>query len=517
MNRSDMFARLHRESAWDLVVIGGGATGLGIALDAVQRGYSVALLEAQDFAKGASSRATKLLHGGVRYLAQGNIRLVHEALHERAVILRNAPHLAQRLSFVIPAYSQWERLRYGVGLTAYSLLAGARSLGPTQWLTPRQTIAALPTVRQDGLVGGIRYWDAQFDDARLAIALARTAQAHGAVLLNYCAVKELLHERGHVAGVVCEDQETGTRHTVRARCVVNATGVWSDALRRADKLHDAPLPKDRVQPSRGAHIVLDKSFLPSGEALMVPSTSDGRVLFAIPWQGKLLAGTTDVPTHTTDLDPVPGEDEIAFILRELGRYLVRQPSAADILSQWAGLRPLVRPDADAVATQGISREHDILVSATGMVSVTGGKWTTYRVIASDTLDTCISAGLLAPAGVCHTAELPLVGAASSGAVANDSPLARYGSEGATVHGLPGGDTFIGPGLTEAMVRFAVRYEYARTVDDVLARRIRLLFLDARLAGRCAARVDEILQEEGVADTALAAFEQLVEQYAHTAT
>lgn len=513
VGRKELLGRLSTGRMWDVAVIGGGATGLGIALDAASRGHSVVLVEALDFAKGTSSRATKLLHGGVRYLAQGNVRLVYEALRERAVILGNAPHLAQRLSFVIPAYRHWDRFFYGMGLTVYDLLAGGRTLGKTQWLDSQETIRALPTVRREGLVGGIRYWDAQFDDARLALALARTAVQQGATVLNYCAATELLHEGARVAGFACKDRETDVTYAVRARCVINATGVWADGMRRSDALGPAAAFKERVQPARGAHIVLDKAFLPSNEALMVPKTTDGRVLYAIPWQGKLLAGTTDVPAARPDADPVATDHEVSFILQELGQYLDRQPTRDDVLSTWAGLRPLVRPESDETATKAISREHDILVSRTGLVTVTGGKWTTYRVIAQDALKACHDNGLLPKLADCRTQELRLVGAT------DDLPagaLSRYGSEAELVQELPGADIEIVPGLTEAMVRFAARHEFARTVDDVLARRVRFLFLDARLAASCATRVAEILREEVSSDPALSEFQRLATQYARAA-
>jgi glycerol-3-phosphate dehydrogenase len=511
--RESSLARLSADVEWDVAIIGGGATGLGIALDAASRGHSVLLVEAIDFAKGTSSRATKLLHGGVRYLAQGNIGLVYEALRERAVILENAPHLAQRLPFVIPAYRHWDRFFYGLGLTAYGLMAGKRSLGKTQWLDAQDTIQALPTIRRKGLVGGIRYWDAQFDDARVALALARTAVQQGATVLNYCKVLELVHEKERVAGFVCKDQETNLTYKVRARCVINATGVWADSMRRADTASQSTSFHDRVQPSRGTHLVLDKSFLPSNEALMVPKTTDGRVLFAIPWQGKLLAGTTDVLATKPETDPVASADEVTFILHELGQYLDRKPTRADVLSTWAGLRPLVRPESNDKETKAISREHDILISKTGLVTVTGGKWTTYRVIARDAIEACHDNGLLPNLAACRTQDLRLIGATNALPV---GVLARYGSEADLVQMLPGADIDIAPCLTEAMVRFAARYEFARTVEDVLARRVRLLFLDARLAARCATRVAEILREEISCDPALSEFQSLSALYASAA-
>ena len=516
--RDHQWQRLHAAAAqqhvWDLLVIGGGATGLGIAVDAAARGLSVVLLEAADFAKGTSSRATKLLHGGVRYLAQGNFKLVYEALHERSVVLRNAPHLVQRLAFVIPCYSRARQLQYGLGLRAYSALAGRRSLGPTEWLGRAQTLAALPGVEAAGLVGGVRYWDAQFDDARLALALARTALAGGAVLLNYAPVRELRDARGQIHGAQCEDLETGERLEVRARCVINATGVWVDAVRRLDA--DAPA---RVRPSRGAHIVLDRHFLPGDAALMIPRTADGRVLFAIPWQGQVLAGTTDIPCTQAEADPRATSAEIDFILSELGAYLAHRPTRSDVRSSWAGLRPLVRPDALARsgagtagegATRSISREHDIHISPRGLVSVSGGKWTTYRVIADDTLQVCAAHGLLALPQPCATATLPLWGAAAQPAPGH---YAAYGSDAPGVQALPGAGHWLAPGVSEAMVRYAVRYEMARTVDDVLARRVRLLFTDAASAIRCAPQVAAVMQDEGVVQPHLAAFLHLAAGYA----
>lgn len=507
--RAGLFARLDAASTWDVAVIGGGATGLGIALDAASRGHSVVLVEANDFAKGTSSRATKLLHGGVRYMAQGDFGLVREALHERAVILRNAPHLASPLAFVIPVYRQWDRLVYVLGLKAYARLAGRRSLGPTEWLDRSQTLAALPSLRREGLRGGVRYWDAQFDDARLAIALARTAALHGGELINHCEVLRLRHDAGRVAGFVCRDRETGREHTVRARCVVNATGVWSDAVRRTDLPAVGAAFDAHVLPSRGSHVVLDASFLPSREALMVPKTADGRVLFAIPWKGRLLAGTTDTAAPGAVGEPLPTEAEIAFILRELGRHLEPAPQRADVLSAWAGLRPLSRPSRQGVASASVSREHDIAVGDSGLVSVTGGKWTTYRVIAEDVLAVCAAQDLVERRPG-RTKQMRLVGA---GGTLPDGPLRVYGSEAGQVDAMPGAQRVIGPGLTEGMVRFAARHEYARCVEDVLARRSRLLFLDARAAAGCAGEVARILHEELGIDPQLAAFIDLASSYA----
>ncbi len=514
--RAALMARLRATPRFDLAVIGGGATGLGLALDAAARGLSVLLLESHDFAKGTSSRATKLVHGGVRYLAQGNIGLVREALHERRTLLRNAPHLAQPLAFVMPSYQVWETPFYGIGLKLYDALAGKAGLGSTQFLGRGQALHCLPGVQPTGLRGGVKYWDGQFDDARLALALARTAAQQGALLLNYCAATALLHAQGKVVGLVCEDSESAERLEVRADCVVNATGVWVDALRQQDGAALGQPVGAVVSPSQGVHVVVDADFLPGTHALLVPKTADGRVLFAVPWLGKVILGTTDTPRQDLAREPLPLAGELDFILRESARYLARAPTLADVRSLWVGLRPLVKPSTEADGnTQKISREHTVLVSPSGLVSVTGGKWTTYRAMAEDVLQRCFDATLLPkrPGGV--TVDLPLVGAidqAPPTSLAQPQGLHSYGGERAWVGGLPGAECQLGAGLTEAMVRFAARFEYARTVEDLLARRWRVLFLDARLAAEMAAAVGEILQDETGVDPQLSAFLQLAAQY-----
>ncbi|NCX97261.1 MAG: glycerol-3-phosphate dehydrogenase/oxidase [Planctomycetia bacterium] len=499
----------------DLVVVGGGATGLGVALDAAARGFSVALFEADDVAKGTSSRATKLVHGGVRYLAQGDFKLVREALRERALVLANAAHLASALPFVLPTYGWrgrlWDRWFYGAGLAVYDALAGGASLGRAGLPGPSRLLALAPGTRADGLAGGVTYVDGQFDDARLAVALARTAEAHGATVLTYCRVVGLATDTGgpataRVHGVEVEDRETGRRFTVSARCVVNATGVWVDSVRRLDDASAATM----VSPSQGAHLVVDRGFFPGDHALIVPKTSDGRVLFAVPWLGKLILGTTDTPLPASgsgpDSDPRPLAEEVDFILAEAANYLARPPRRADVRSAWAGLRPLVKPpQAEGRDTKRISREHAIEVSKHGLVTVTGGKWTTYRAMAEDVLAACFRADLLPerPAGVTRT--LRLVGAPPPGAarVPLSAPpgLHLYGSEAAAVAALPGATRDLLPGLSEAMVRFAVRHEFARTVEDVLARRSRWLFLDAATAASVAADVAAIMAEELAGDPA----------------
>jgi len=513
--RADLLARLAAEPHFDVAVVGGGATGLGVALDAASRGLRVVLIEAQDFAKGTSSRSTKLVHGGVRYLAQGNISLVREALHERTVLLRNAPHIAQPLAFVVPCYRWWESAFYGVGLTVYDLLAGKAGLGMTQFLDRAHTLAELPAAQREGLRGGVKYWDGQFDDARMALAIARTAAREGALLLNYCRAKRLVYSDGAIAGLECTDTLTGAAYRIHSRCVVNATGVWVDALRQDD---DAAKPM--VSPSQGVHLVVDREFLPSDAALMVPKTSDGRVLFAVPWLGKVILGTTDTPTHSLSTEPTALKAEVDFILRESARYLHKAPTRADVKSLWVGLRPLVSHNEREGATQKISREHTVVVSKSGLVTVTGGKWTTYRVMAQDVLQACLERGLVVCCKEACTAYLPLVGAVvvpgdtHHPSLRQGQGLHSYGAEEAIVAQLPGADRWIAPGLSEAMVRFAVRFEYALTVEDVLARRCRLLFLNAKAAAQAAPRVAHVMEEELGVRPELAEFLQLVEHFSH---
>ena len=517
-DRAELLARLAQPTTYDLVIVGGGATGLGTALDAAARGFKVALLESHDFAKGTSSRATKLVHGGVRYLAQGNVALVREALHERSTLLQNAPHLAQPLPFVMPSYRWLDTPFYGAGLKMYDALAGANGLGRTEFLSKDKTLRLLPTVRTESLKGGVKYWDGQFDDARLALALARTAAAKGALLVNYCPVKELLHEAGRVVGVVCEDAETGKRLEVKATCVINATGPWVDALRQQDaQLMGKPV-KPMVAPSQGVHVVVDREFLPTDHALLVPKTADGRVLFAVPWLGKVILGTTDTPRHDLAREPLPFEEEINFILKEAGNYLCRRPSRDDVRSVWVGLRPLVKPqDDDGENTKKISREHTVMTSKSGLVTVTGGKWTTYRAMAEDVLQACFDGQLLPARAAGVTVRLPLVGAPAADAALPSMNAAQgehiYGTEAQALHSLPGAQQWLADGLSEAMVRFAARYEYARTVEDVLARRSRLLFLDARQAAAIAPQVAQILtQELPGQDVQLTQFVTLTQQY-----
>ena len=522
MQRQELLQHLSQPKTYDVAIIGGGATGLGAALDAAARGYSVVLLESHDFAKGTSSRATKLVHGGVRYLAQGNVALVKEALHERANLLTNAPHLAQPLPFVMPSYKWWETPFYGAGLKLYDALGGKISnqagLGDTEFLSLSETTKLLPTVQIQGLRGGVKYWDGQFDDARLALAIARTAVSKGALLVNYCVVENLLHEADKVVGLVARDTETGQTFRVGARCVINATGVWVDQLRQQDGQSTGRQVKAMVAPSQGVHLVVDRDFWSIDHALLGPKNEEGRVLFAVPWLGKTILGTTDTPRGDLAREPEPFADEVAFILNEAGKYLSRAPQRSDVRSVWVGLRPLVKPqDDDGGNTKGLSREHTILISKSGLVTVTGGKWTTYRAMAEDVVNRCIEARLLIRTPDGATTHLPLFAAKKSSQRVSAAPgLHLYGSEAQAVQALPGADNELGHGLTEAMVRYAARFEYARTVEDVLARRSRLLFLDARLAESLADAVAQILRSELGADPSFnpqtQAFKTLATQY-----
>jgi glycerol-3-phosphate dehydrogenase len=519
--RADLMSSLAEPRRYDMIVVGGGATGLGVALDAAARGLSVVLIDSHDFAHGTSSRSTKLVHGGVRYLAQGNIGLVQEALRERAIVLENAPYVAQPLPFVMPTYHWWDAPFFGAGLKMYDLLAGRAGLGRTEMLGRRETLGYLPTLRTKGLSGGVKYWDGQFNDARLALALARTAATRGALLVNYCRATGLQYAAGKVSGVMCEDSLTGEPYTLASACVVNATGVWVDELRQQDGLA-VPEPggestQPLVAPSQGVHMVVDREFLGSDTALIVPKTADGRVLFAVPWLGKVILGTTDTPRQDLSREPMPFGHEIDFILSESARYLRLAPKRSDVRSVWVGLRPLVKPPQHTGhKTKSISREHTILTSQSGLVTVTGGKWTTYRAMAEDVIERCEQAGLVGRTRKGLTRSLHLVGVGDTATSFPSLALApgwhSYGAEQDFVRSLPGATDEICAGLTQAMVRFAARHEYAMTVEDVLARRSRCLFLDARLASAVAHRVGEVLMQETNTDPRTDAFLALAGQY-----
>jgi len=496
MKRDAGLERLRSGEQWDVVVVGGGATGLGVAVDAAARGYRTVLLERGDFAKGTSSRSTKLIHGGVRYLRQGNVTLVLEALRERGILRRNAPHLVRDIPFVVPSYDWWESPFYGIGLRLYDLLAGKEGFGASRVLSLDETLERLPTIETAGLRGGVLYYDGQFDDARLAMSLAATAADLGAAVLNYLEVVELLKDGGVVRGVVARDAETGAEHRVWAKVVVNATGPWSDALRRLDDREAAPL----IRPSQGVHIVLDRRFHPGDAAIMVPHTDDGRVLFAIPWHQRVVVGTTDTPIAEAPLEPRPLDEELEFLLAHAARYLTEDPRPEDVLSAFAGVRPLVGSLSEE-RSAAISRDHTLLISESGLVTITGGKWTTYRRMAQDAVDhAAVLAGL--PERPSTTESLRLHGwdDGSETSPGRDS-LAVYGAEAAAIDALRRASPPLAAPLhprlpyIEAEVVWAAREEMARTVEDVLARRTRALLLDARASMEAAPRVAELLAAE----------------------
>ncbi len=522
MNRAEMLQRLRADSC-EVLVIGGGATGLGAAVDAAARGYRTVLVEQGDFAQATSSRSTKLIHGGIRYLQQGNISLVRESLRERGRLLRNATHLVHPIPFIVPNYAWWERAYFGTGLKLYDWLAGDLGLGASKHLSRAETLAHIPTLEAIGLRGGICYQDGQFDDARLAITLARTAADLNAVVVNYVKVVALLKENQRVCGAVVRDLETGDKIELRARVVINATGVFTDELRRLD---DAAAPT-LLTLSQGAHLVLDKSFLPGECALMSPHTADGRVFFAIPWRNRTLIGTTETPVTTASIEPRALPAEIEFLLAHAGRHLSRKPVMSDVLSVFAGLRPLLKADSNKRAS-ALSRSHRVIVSSSGLVTITGGKWTTYRQMAEDAVDRAVVVGNL-PVQPSTTAGLKLHGWQESG----DPAFADYGANAAAVSalcetshgsefrvyavgqsdssgppegGTPNKDsaprsphisTLLHPQLPyhAGEVLWAVRYEMARTLEDVLSRRLRALPMDARASVEIAPQVARLMAAE----------------------
>lgn len=495
MKRELMLERLqNRRNPWDMLIIGGGATGVGIAVDAASRGYDVLLLEQYDFGKGTSSRSTKLVHGGVRYLEQGNISLVMEALKERGLLRQNAPHLVHDLAFIVPSYTWWESPFYGFGLKVYNMLSGRYRFGPTSRLSRDEILKRLPTIKTEGLKGGVVYYDGQFDDARLLINLATTANERGAVLLNYFEVNRLRRDvDGFISGVGAVDRESGKSFEIPARVVINATGAYCDAVR---KMAD-PAAATLIAPSQGIHLVFDRSFLPGNSAIMVPHTPDGRVMFAIPWHNHILVGTTDVAIKDLPIEPLATDAEIDFILETAGRYLSKRPGRSDILSVFAGIRPLVRA-GDGKSTAALSRDHTIHIDHSGLLTIAGGKWTTYRNMAEDCVDQAATLAQL-PERHCLTSTLAIHGAVSPASMT--SQLAVYGSDAERIQAIADSD----PALKEQLHRslpyigaeviFAVRHEMARTVEDVLARRTRALFLNSRAAVEMAPRVAALMATE----------------------
>jgi glycerol-3-phosphate dehydrogenase len=497
MKRLEQLAKLEETKNWDVIIIGGGASGLGTAVDAASRGFKTILIEAVDFAKGTSSRSTKLVHGGVRYLEQGNIPLVIEALKERGLMEKNAKHLVRNLAFVIPNYNWWGGYFYTIGLTIYDLLAGRLSLGNSKYISKKKTVELLPTVEQKGLQNGVIYHDGQFDDARMAINLAQTAIEKGACVLNYTKVIHLLKDKNHnVIGVTIEDQETGIKHDLKGTAVINATGVFTNSIMKMnDKVY-----KKYIVPSQGIHLVFDKSFLPSENALMIPKTSDGRVLFAVPWHDKIVVGTTDTLIKSHSLEPIALEKEIQFILETAQRFLSKKPTRSDILSVFAGLRPLAAPEEKGQNTKEVSRSHKIIISETGLISITGGKWTTYRKIAEDIVDKAIIVHNL-PKAECKTEHISIHGNKITTTLDRENHLYIYGTDIDGILKLQENEPELKEKLhpnynyTMAEVAWAIRYEMARTIEDVLARRVRLLFLDARAAIDSCEKVGVLLSKE----------------------
>ncbi len=498
MQRNELLDRMRNTQQWDMIVIGGGATGLGTAIDAATRGYSTLLLEAYDFAKGTSSRSTKLVHGGVRYLAQGNLALVYEALQERGRLRRNAPHLVSALPFVVPGYTWWSNPYYGAGLLLYSVLAGSLGLGFSRLVSAKEALRLAPTLEPEGLTGGVVYYDGQFDDARLTITMMRTLHDHGGVALNYAPVTGLIKNGSKIGGVYARDNETGEVFTLRARVVVNATGVYADQVRKMDE----PRMETMLSPSQGIHLVLPRSFLPGDHAIMIPKTDDGRVLFAVPWHNRVIIGTTDTPVNEAPMEPHALGEEIRFLLGHAARYLSKDPSPADVLSIYAGLRPLVKRGAGG-STAALSREHVLVVSPAGLVTITGGKWTTYRHMAEDTVNKAAQVGGL-PKAACVTKDLKLHGYQEQ---PDEEPWGVYGSDAPQIKKLLGSvrgwHERLHPHLPyrAGEVVWAARHELARTVEDVLARRTRALLLDARASIDMAPNVAALLAEELGFDTA----------------
>lgn len=516
-HRASLVEQLKTQLHWDVIIIGGGATGLGVALDSATRGYKTLLLEQSDFAKGTSSRSTKLVHGGVRYLAQGNIDLVREALYERGLMLKNASHLVRNQSFIIPNYGWWDTLKYTIGLKIYDFLAGKLSFGSSKRISKKDTSARLSTIKTTDLKGGVVYHDGQFDDARLAVNMAQTAIEQGATVLNHFKVKQLnKSDKGKINAVVAIDTETKKEYTLSAKVVINATGVFTDEVLQMDKAG----AKNTVRPSQGIHLVLDRSFLPGNDAIMIPKTSDGRVLFLVPWHNRIVVGTTDTLLDSHSLEPKPLEKEIDFILETANAYLNKPVSRKDILSIFAGLRPLAAPKDNSEKTKEISRSHKVIVSESDLITITGGKWTTYRRMSQDTINKVIALGKL-PQAACKTKQLAIHGA--DGSADDTNHLYIYGTDQKAIEALIKDSPELGEKLhprlefLKAEVVWAVTNEMARTIEDVLARRVRILFLDAKAAQEVAPQVAEILAKYLHKDDAwkkeqIAAFTAVSNQY-----
>lgn len=495
MKRKELVNKLKKTTNWDVIIIGGGATGLGAALESVTRGYKTLLLEQYDYTIGTSSRSTKLVHGGVRYLAQGDIRLVLEALKERGLLLKNAPHLVTNMSFLIPSYTWWYKPFYTIGLTIYDLLSGKYRIGRSVPYSKEKTLKKIPTLVEMKLRGGISYHDGQFDDARLGINLMQSVIENGGVALNYFKVENLLKENNKICGVLAKDIETGKSYKINGKVVLNATGVFVDDLIQKDNLKANKM----VKPSQGVHLVIDKKFLQSDYALMIPKTKDGRVLFAVPWYDKVIIGTTDVPKEDAIIEPRATKEEIDFILETAGRYLKTKPTRADVKSIFAGLRPLAAPKKGVNGkTKEISRKHKIITSNSGLVSIIGGKWTTYREMGEDAIDKLVEVAMLKTKE--SITENFKIHGFKKNVDFNDS-LCFYGSDIDKIKELISEKSQLADWISKdlriikAQVIWAVRHEYARKVEDVLARRTRALFLDAKESIRIAPKVARLMAEE----------------------
>ena len=494
MNRDTAIQYLEGfEDYWDIIVIGGGATGLGVGVDAASRGCRTLLLEQHDFAKGTSSRSTKLVHGGVRYLRQGNISLVLEALHERGLLIRNAPHLVSNQAFIVPSYEWWDGPFYGAGMKVYDMLAGKLGLGPSRHLSKQETLKRIPTLEPQKLRGGVVYYDGQFDDARLAVNLAQTMTDQGGTPVNHMKVTGFTRAGDMIDGVIATDMETGRSYEMHARVVVNATGVFTDTILQMEN----PGAKPIISASQGVHLVLDKEFLPGESAIMVPQTADGRVLFVVPWHDKAVVGTTDTPVSDISLEPCPLKEEIDFVLEHAAIYLSKDPEPKDVKSVFAGLRPLV-DTGSSDNTAAISRDHYLVVSESGLVTITGGKWTTYRKMAEDTVNQAmLVAGL--DERECVTKKLRIHGWLKH--FDKNDALHYYGSDAIHIKKMIKEDAGLGEKLhpdlpyIKAEVVWSVRREMARTVEDFLARRSRALVLDARAAMDMAPAVAHLMARE----------------------
>ena len=490
MDRNKMLQQLNEVTEWDIIIIGGGATGLGSAVDAASRGYKTLLIEQEDFAKGTSSRSTKLVHGGVRYLAQGNIKLVREALRERGLLLKNAPHICHNLSFIIPSFHWWQKWYYGIGLKVYDLMAGKLSLGKTKMLSKKTTQQLLPAISTQNLSGGVLYHDGQFDDARLAINLAQTAEEQGATLINYCKLTSLTKTDKRISGVVVKDMLSGNLFTLKSKAVINATGVFTDHVMEMDDHNHQSI----VSPSQGVHLVVDDHFFPGNQALMIPKTDDGRVLFAVPWHNKVVLGTTDTPIKDINLEPTALKEEIDFIIKHTNRYLSTRIDYRDVNTVYAGLRPLIKLKGKKT-TSLLPRDHTTIVSNSGLVTITGGKWTTYRTMAKTAIDNAAFACKLKKRA-CVTASLNIHGYQKN--KDDNDPLNMYGSDAEKIRQLAGDRPELQEKIHEALpytkaeVVWAVQQEMALTVEDVLARRTRALFLDAAAAIEAAPLVASLM-------------------------